>query len=48
MLVQNSLYGATEVLITNDFPQWGITSTRVDADKPETWAAALKPNTKVK
>lgn len=47
MLVQQSLYGATEVLITNDMPEWGITSTRVDADRPDTWEAALKPNTKV-
>ena len=47
MLVQTSLYGATEVLFTDDFPEWGITCTRVDADKPETWAAAMKPNTKV-
>lgn len=47
MLVQQSLYGGTEMFFTNDLPDWGITFTRVDADKPETWAAALTPKTKV-
>ncbi len=47
MLVQQSLYGGSEIFFTNDLPDWGITFTRVDADKPETWAAAVKSNTKV-
>ena len=47
MLVQESLYGGTEMLMSNDLPDWGISSTRVDADKPDTWQQHLKPNTKV-
>jgi len=47
MLVQQSLYGGSEIFFTNDLPDWGITFTRVDADKPDTWAAAVKSNTKV-
>lgn len=47
MLVQQSLYGGSEIFFTNDLPDWGISFTRVDADKPDTWAAAMKSNTKV-
>lgn len=47
MLVQESLYGGTEMLLTHDLPDWGIAVTRVNADKPETWRQHLKPNTKV-
>lgn len=47
MLVQQSLYGGSEIFFTNDLPDWGITFTRVDADKPDTWAAAVKSSTKV-
>ena len=47
MLVQESLYGGTEMLLTHDLPDWGITVTRVNADKPDTWRQQLKPNTKV-
>ncbi|KAL3160288.1 hypothetical protein ABBQ38_009680 [Trebouxia sp. C0009 RCD-2024] len=47
LLVQQSLYGGTEMFLTNDLPDWGVTLTRVDADKPESWSAALQPNTKV-
>lgn len=47
MLVQESLYGGSEIFFTNDLPDWGITFTRVNADKPDTWAAAIKSSTKV-
>ena len=47
MLVQQSLYGGSEIFFTNDLPDWGITFTRVDADQPDTWAAAVKSSTKV-
>lgn len=47
LLVQQSLYGGTEMFLANDLSDWGITFTRVDADKPETWSAAVQPNTKV-
>ena len=47
MLVQESLYGGTEMLMSNDLPDWGISITRVNADQPHTWQQHLKPNTKV-
>ena len=47
MLVQQSLYGGTEMFLANDLTDWGISFTRVDADKPESWSAAVQPNTKV-
>ena len=47
LLVQQSLYGGTEMFMSNDLPDFGITFTRVDADKPESWSAAVQPNTKV-
>ncbi len=47
MLVQRSLYGGSEIFFKIDLPDWGISFTRVDADKPNTWAAALQSNTKV-
>lgn len=47
LLVQQSLYGGTEMFLANDISDWGITFTRVDADKPESWSAAVQANTKV-
>lgn len=47
LLVQQSLYGGTEMFLAHDLVDWGITCTRVDADKPESWSAAVQPNTKV-
>ena len=47
-LVQESLYGGSEMFLSNDLPSWGISFTRVNADKPETWQQHLQPNTKVR
>ena len=46
-LVQESLYGGSEMFLSNDLPSWGISFTRVNADRPESWGQHLKPNTKV-
>jgi len=42
-----SVFGSTHQLLTVVLPKWGITSTYVDADKPEDWAKAIQPNTKM-
>lgn len=42
-----SVFGSTHQLLTLVLPKWGITSTYVDADKPETWEAAIQPNTRM-
>jgi cystathionine beta-lyase/cystathionine gamma-synthase len=46
VLLQDCLYGGTLDLVTKDLPSYGITHSFVDAAKPETWAKALKPNTR--
>lgn len=47
VLACRSVFGSTHQLLTMVLPKWGITSTYVDADKPETWEAAIQPNTKM-
>lgn len=47
LLIQDCLYGGTHDLVTKDLPAYGISHTFVDADRPETWAAAVRSNTKV-
>jgi O-succinylhomoserine sulfhydrylase len=42
-----SIFGSTHQLLTQLLPRWGITSTYVDALSPETWEAAIKPETKM-
>jgi len=46
LLAQDCLYGGTFDLLTNDFPKFGIERSFIDADAPQSWAAALKPNTR--
>ena len=47
ILAARSLFGSTHQIITQLFPRWGIEHTYVDMDKPETWEAAIQPNTKM-
>ncbi|MDF3078127.1 MAG: aminotransferase class I/II-fold pyridoxal phosphate-dependent enzyme [Sphingobacteriaceae bacterium] len=42
-----SIFGSTHQLLTQLLPRWGITSTYVDAMKPEEWEAAIRPETKM-
>ena len=42
-----SIFGSTHQLLTTLFPRWGITSTYVDASKPEDLERAIQPNTKM-
>lgn len=46
LLVQDSLYGGTHDLITAELTQLGITHDFIDADRPDAWAARLRPNTR--
>jgi cystathionine beta-lyase/cystathionine gamma-synthase len=46
-LAQNCLYGGTHDLVTKDLVGYGITHSFVDGSKPDTWEAALRPNTKL-
>lgn len=42
-----SVFGSTHQLLNQLFPRWGITYTYVDASEPETWEAAILPETKM-
>ena len=46
LLIQSSLYGGTHDLVTRDFPAFGLSYDFIEAERPETWKALLKPNTK--
>jgi len=47
MLVQDCLYGGTTGLLTKEFPRLGISHSPIDPQAPETWEAALQPDTQV-
>jgi len=42
-----SVFGSTHQILTQILPNWGITATFVDIDKPETWESHIKSNTKM-
>jgi O-acetylhomoserine/O-acetylserine sulfhydrylase-like pyridoxal-dependent enzyme len=46
LLAQRCLYGGTHDLLTREFPRLGIAVDFVDAGRPDTWAAQLKPSTR--
>lgn len=43
ILVQHGLYGGTHSFLTEDLADWGVTHTFVDSADPQTWEAALTP-----
>lgn len=47
VLSHDCLYGGTRSLLTQDLPKLGVTTSFVDASRKETFAAALKPNTRL-
>ncbi|MCC6556895.1 MAG: aminotransferase class I/II-fold pyridoxal phosphate-dependent enzyme [Polyangiaceae bacterium] len=47
LLVQQGVYGGTHDLVTKDLPRLGIEHTFIDAADPASWAAALRPSTRV-
>ena len=46
LLAQSCLYGGTHDFVTGEFGGLGLTADFIDADRRETWAAQLKPNTR--
>jgi|GEM_PF-13465 len=42
-----SVFGNTHRIITEILPEWGVDYTYVDIHQPETWEAAIRPNTKM-
>ncbi|MGN6419648.1 MAG: trans-sulfuration enzyme family protein [Pseudobacter sp.] len=47
LLVCNAIFGSTHTVITKFLPRFGIEYTYFEADKPETWDALVRPNTKM-
>lgn len=47
LLCCRSIFGSTHTVVAKFLPRYGIEYTYVDADKPETWEAAVRPNTKM-
>jgi cystathionine beta-lyase/cystathionine gamma-synthase len=46
LLAQDCLYGGTHDLLTRDFAGFGLTYDFINGDDPDSWKAALRPNTK--
>ncbi|HUY26793.1 MAG TPA: aminotransferase class I/II-fold pyridoxal phosphate-dependent enzyme [Candidatus Binataceae bacterium] len=46
LLAQDSLYGGTHDLLTQEFPGMGIEVDFIDGDDPASWREMLRPNTK--
>lgn len=42
-----SVFGNTHRILAEILPDWGIDYTYVDIDQPDTWEAAIQPNTKM-
>lgn len=47
LLVCRSIFGSTHTVIAKYLPKYGIEYTYVSADEPDTWEAAIRPNTKM-
>jgi O-succinylhomoserine sulfhydrylase len=47
LLSCSSIFGSTHSLITKYLNRWGIEHSYADVNKPETWDALVKPNTKM-
>ena len=46
LLAQDCLYGGTHDLLTRELPRLGMASTFINGDEPQSWAAALRPDTR--
>jgi O-succinylhomoserine sulfhydrylase len=47
LLSCSSIFGSTHTVITKFLPKYGIEYTYVNANRPEEWEAAIRPNTKM-
>jgi cystathionine beta-lyase/cystathionine gamma-synthase len=46
ILAQESLYGGTYDFLARELPSFGLSCDFIDPDRPDTWAAQLRPETK--
>ena len=47
LLSCNSIFGSTHTVISKFLPKYGIEYSYVSANEPDTWEAAIRPNTKM-
>jgi cystathionine beta-lyase/cystathionine gamma-synthase len=47
VLAARGLYGGTHALLTDELPRFGVATDFVDAHDPASWAAAVRPETRV-
>lgn len=47
LLSCNAIFGSTHTVITKYLPKYGIEYSYVNAGEPDTWEAAIRPNTKM-
>ena len=47
LLATRAVFGSTHQILTQILPRWGVTFTYVEADRPEEWAEAVQPGTKL-
>ena len=47
LLSCSAVFGSTHTIITKFLPRWGIEWSYVNANKPEEWEKAIRPNTKM-
>jgi O-succinylhomoserine sulfhydrylase len=47
ILSARAIFGSTHQILANILPRFGVTTTYVDIDKPDTWEKAIQTNTKL-
>ncbi|MCU0824101.1 MAG: aminotransferase class I/II-fold pyridoxal phosphate-dependent enzyme [Leptospira sp.] len=47
ILSARAIFGSTHQIFANILPRFGVTTTYVDIDKPDTWESKILPNTKI-
>lgn len=47
LLACRSVFGSTHQIITQILPKWGIETSYVDINQPETWEQHIRPNTRM-
>ena len=47
LIASRALFGSTHQILTKILPNWQISHTLVDPDKPQTWEGAIKTNTRM-
>ena len=47
IIATRAVFGSTHQILTSILSRWGVTFTYVEPDRPETWAAAVTPATKL-